>query len=120
MEEIDELERDMERPGYVPNTVQWRLLEEVTPLVQGEESLQEARKATEALSPGAETKLDWTTSEDTAEDVPSCPLRYDDALDCSLVDLSVLAGLMESKSAARRLLKQRGLYLNNCRVDGES
>lgn len=119
IQEINEMERDMKRPGYVPNTAQRRLAEEVTRFVHGEDGLQEALKATEALKPGAETKLDWKTIEGIAEDVPSCSLGYDDVLNCSLVDLSVLAGLMESKSAARRLLKQGGMYLNNCRVDGE-
>ncbi|KAK3412905.1 hypothetical protein EUGRSUZ_I01565, partial [Eucalyptus grandis] len=120
IEEINEIEKDMKRPGYVPNTAQRRLAEEVTRFVHGEDGLQEALKATEALRPGAETKLDWKTIEGIAEDVPSCSLNYDDVLNCSLVDLSVLAGLMESKSAARRLLKQGGMYLNNGRVDGES
>lgn len=120
LEEIDELEKDMKRPGYVPNTAQRRLAEEVTCFVHGEDGLNEAVKATEALRPGAETKLDWKTIEAIAEDVPSCSLAYDQVLNVSLVDLSVSAGLFESKSAARRLLKQGGVYLNNNRVDSES
>lgn len=120
LEEIDELEKDMKRPGYVPNTAQRRLAEEVTRFVHGEDGLNEAVKATEALRPGAETKLDWKTIEAIAEDVPSCSLAYDQVLNVSLVDLSVSAGLFESKSAARRLLKQGGVYLNNNRVDSES
>lgn len=120
LEEIDELEKDMKRPGYVPNTAQQRLAEEVTRFVHGEDGLNEALKATEALRPGAETKLDWKTIEAIAEDVPSCSLAYDQILNVSLVDLSVSAGLFESKSAARRLLKQGGVYLNNNRVDSES
>lgn len=120
LEEIDELEKDMKRPGYVPNTAQRRLAEEVTHFVHGEDGLNEAVKATEALRPGAETKLDWKTIEAIAEDVPSCSLAYDQVLNVSLVDLSVSAGLFESKSAARRLLKQGGVYLNNNRVDSES
>lgn len=120
LEEIDELEKDMKRPGYVPNTAQQRLAEEVTRFVHGEDGLNEAVKATEALRPGAETKLDWKTIEAIAEDVPSYSLAYDQVLNVSLVDLSVSAGLFESKSAARRLLKQGGVYLNNNRVDSES
>lgn len=120
LEEIDELEKDMKRPGYVPNTAQRRLAEEVTRFVHGEDGLNEAVKATEALRPGAETKLDWKTIEAIAEDVPSCSFAYDQVLNVSLVDLSVSAGLFESKSAARRLLKQGGVYLNNNRVDSES
>ncbi|XP_059646537.1 tyrosine--tRNA ligase, chloroplastic/mitochondrial [Cornus florida] len=119
MEEIGELEMEMQRPDYVPNTAQRRLAEEVTRFVHGEEGLEEALKATEALRPGAETRLDWKTIEGIAEDVPSCSMPYDQVLNLSLVDLSVSTGLLESKSAARRLLKQGGLYLNNSRVDGE-
>lgn len=120
LEEIEELERQMKSPGYAPNTAQRRLAEEVTRFVHGEEGLQEALKATEALRPGAETKLDWKTIERIADDVPSCTLAYDQVLNLSIVDISVSSGLLESKSAARRMLKQGGLYLNNCRVDSES
>ncbi|RDX61041.1 Tyrosine--tRNA ligase, chloroplastic/mitochondrial, partial [Mucuna pruriens] len=120
IEEIVDLEGEMVKPGYVPNTAQRRLAEEVTRFVHGEDGLAEALKATEALRPGSETKLDWETIEGIAEDVPSCSLAYDEVLNLSLVDLTVSSGLFESKSAARRLLKQGGLYLNNSRVDSES
>lgn len=120
MGEIDELEREMKRPGYVPNTAQRKLAEQVTLFVHGEDGVNDALKATEALRPGAETKLDWKTIEGIAEDVPSCSLAYDQVLNLSLVDLSVSSGLLESKSAARRMLKQGGLYLNNSRVDSET
>ncbi|KAL0296758.1 UNVERIFIED_CONTAM: Tyrosine--tRNA ligase, chloroplastic/mitochondrial [Sesamum radiatum] len=110
----------MRSPGYVPNTAQRRLAEEVTRFVHGEEGLEEALKATQALRPGAETKLDWKTIETIAEDVPSISLQQDQVLNLSLLDLSVCTGLLESKSAARRLLKQGGLYLNNNRIDSEA
>lgn len=119
LEEIDSLEEDMKKPGYIPNTVQKRLAEEVTRFVHGEEGLKEALKATEALRPGAETKLDAKTIEGIAKDVPSCTLAYDKVLNCTLVDLAVSTGLMATKSAVKRLLKQGGLYLNNARVDIE-
>ncbi|KAG9442518.1 hypothetical protein H6P81_018372 [Aristolochia fimbriata] len=117
--EIDKLEQEMKQPAYVPNSVQKRLAEEVTRFVHGEEGLREALKATEALRPGAETKLDWQTIEGIAEDVPSCTIAYNQVVDASVVELSVLTGLFGSKSAARRMLKQGGLYLNNVRIDAE-
>ncbi|KAK7321415.1 hypothetical protein VNO77_32039 [Canavalia gladiata] len=120
MEDIAALEGEMMKPGYVPNTAQRKLAEEVTRFVHGEEGLAEALKATEALRPGSETKLDWKTIEGVAEGLPSCSLAYDEVLNLSLVDLSVSSGLFESKSAARRLLKQGGVYLNNNRVDSEN
>ncbi|KAJ4785913.1 Tyrosine--tRNA ligase [Rhynchospora pubera] len=119
IEEIDALEQDMKKPGYIPNTVQKILAEEVTRFVHGEEGLMEALNATEALRPGAETELDAKTIEGIAKDVPSCTLAYDKVLNCTLIDLAVLTGLMASKSAVRRLLKQGGLYLNNVRIDAE-
>ncbi|KAL5710979.1 tyrosine--tRNA ligase [Ranunculus cassubicifolius] len=122
MEEIKVLEESMKKPGYVPNSAQKRLAEEVTRFVHGEEGLLEALKATEALRPGAETKLDWKTIEGIAEDIPSCSLSYDQVLNAALVDLCVSTGLLDSKSAARRLVKQGGLYLNNIKVasDGKT
>ncbi|XP_072995605.1 tyrosine--tRNA ligase, chloroplastic/mitochondrial [Typha latifolia] len=119
MEEIQELEEGMKRPGYIPNTVQRKLAEEVTRFVHGEEGLSEALKATEALRPGAETQLNSNVFEAIAEDVPSCTLAYGQVLNSSLVDLSVSIGLLSSKSAVRRLMKQGGLYMNNKRVDVE-
>ena len=111
----------MYSPEYVPNTAQWRLAEEVTRFVHGQQGLDEALKATEALRPGGtETRLDSETIDWIAGDVPSCSMPYNQVLNTSLVDLSVSTGLMETKSAARRLLKRGGLYLNNSRVDSEA
>ncbi|CAI9117663.1 OLC1v1019110C2 [Oldenlandia corymbosa var. corymbosa] len=120
MEEIAQLKRDMVTPGYIPNTAQRKLAEEVTRFVHGQEGLEEALLATEALRPGAATKLDAKMIEGIGEDVPSCSLQYHEVLDLSLLDLSVSTGLLESKSAARRLLKQGGLYLNNNRIDNDA
>ncbi|KAL6883246.1 hypothetical protein ACP4OV_010660 [Aristida adscensionis] len=119
LDEIQELEESMQKPGYVPNTVQRRLAEEVTRFVHGDEGLVEALKATEALRPGAQTQLDSQTIEGIADDVPSCSLAYDQVLKSPLVDLAVSTGLLASKSAVKRLIKQGGLYLNNMRIDSE-
>jgi tyrosyl-tRNA synthetase len=119
LDEIQELENSMKKPGYVPNTVQKRLAEEVTRFVHGEEGLEEALKATEALRPGSQTQLDAQTIEGIADDVPSCSLAYDQVFKSPLVDLAVSTGLLTSKSAVKRLIKQGGLYLNNVRIDSE-
>ncbi|GMH16526.1 hypothetical protein Nepgr_018367 [Nepenthes gracilis] len=119
IEEIEEIERKMKSPGYLPNSAQQRLAEEVTRFVHGEQGLDDALKATEALKPGTDTLLDSKTIEGISEDVPSCSLAFKEVLNLPLIDLSVSAGLLESKSAARRLLKQGGLYLNNSRIDNE-
>ncbi|CAN8269756.1 unnamed protein product [Cochlearia groenlandica] len=120
LDEVKILEDQMKEPGYVPNTAQMKLAEEVTRFVHGEEGLKEAIKATEALRPGAETKLDWNLIERISEDIPSCSLPIDKVSGVSIVDVSVSSGLFESKSAARRMLKQGGVYMNNERVDDEN
>ncbi|XP_047308294.1 tyrosine--tRNA ligase, chloroplastic/mitochondrial-like [Impatiens glandulifera] len=119
LEEIAEMEIEMGKTDYLVNSIQKRLAEEVTRFVHGEEGLEQAMKATEVMRPGSGTKLDWKTIEQIAGDVPSCTLCHDKVMNLSLMELSVTTGLMESKSAARRLLKQGGLYLNNCRIDDE-
>ncbi|KAG8385036.1 hypothetical protein BUALT_Bualt04G0181100 [Buddleja alternifolia] len=120
IDEISHIHMEMQGPAYVPNTAQRRLAEEVTRFVHGQQGLDEALKATQALKPGAETNLDWETIETIAEDVPSFSLPQHQVLNLSLLDLTVATGLLDSKSAARRLLKQGGLYLNNKRVDSEA
>lgn len=119
LEVVEEIAKVMKSPGYVPNSAQRQLAEEVTRFVHGQDGLYEAVKATEALRPGAETALDWRAIDAIAQDIPSCSFSYNEVLNSSLVDLSVLSGLFETKSAARRLLKQGGVYLNNNRVDND-
>ncbi|CAK9227040.1 unnamed protein product [Sphagnum troendelagicum] len=119
LEEIQSLEATMGKEGYVPNSVQRRLAEEVTLFVHGEEGLTEALNATQALAPGGATQLDWKTLEAITEDVPSCYVAQASLLGSSLVDLCVSTGLLQSKTAVRRMIKQGGLYLNNEKVEDE-
>ncbi|CAM6095537.1 unnamed protein product [Calypogeia fissa] len=122
VDEIQAIEEAMGKPGYSPNSAQRRLAEEVTRFVHGEEALEVAQRATQALAPGASTKLDAKVLESIAEDIPSCSLPRAEVLGLSVVDLCVKTELQASKAAARRLIKQGGLYLNNGKVvdDGQT
>ncbi|KAJ7549988.1 hypothetical protein O6H91_07G077500 [Diphasiastrum complanatum] len=117
--EINKIEEAMGSSEYVPNTAQKKLAEEVTRFVHGEEGLADALKATEALTPGADTPLDWQAIEAIAQDVPSSHLPLETVVGSALVDVCVTAGLFPSKGAVRRLIKQGGLYLNNEKVEDE-
>jgi tyrosyl-tRNA synthetase len=55
LDEVSQLEASMKAPGYVPNSAQRRLAEEVTRFVHGEEGLQQAIKATEVGGGGHST-----------------------------------------------------------------
>ncbi|MCO5561945.1 hypothetical protein L7F22_015571 [Adiantum nelumboides] len=119
LQEIEELERAMGAPGYSPNSAQRKLAEEVTRFVHGEEGLEEAVRATTALAPGGTTRLDWRSMEVIAADLPSFSTSLFSIQGALLVDLCVSSGLAASKGAARRLIKQGGLYLNNVKVEDE-
>ncbi|KXZ43833.1 hypothetical protein GPECTOR_79g112 [Gonium pectorale] len=119
LEEIAALEAAMAAPGYVPNTAQRRLAEEVTRFVHGEEGLAQALKATEALKPGAATQLDAATLEEVAGDAPSATLSRGSVAGATLADVMAAVKLQPSKSAARKLIKGGGVYLNNQKVTEE-
>ncbi len=95
----------MQQSDYVANTAQRRLAEEVTRFVHGEEGLQQALKATEALAPGADTALDADTLEAIAGDAPSATLPRDVVVGVPLVDLVARVELQPSKAAVKRLIK---------------
>eukprot|EP00252_Welwitschia_mirabilis_P006036 TRINITY_DN1671_c0_g1_i1.p1 TRINITY_DN1671_c0_g1~~TRINITY_DN1671_c0_g1_i1.p1 ORF type:complete len:497 (+),score=96.88 TRINITY_DN1671_c0_g1_i1:118-1608(+) len=119
LEEIEELEREMKKPGYVPNSIQRRLAEEVTRFVHGEEGLQEALRATEALAPGSKTSLDWKMLSVMANEVPSLSLSSEEVLNRPVTELCAKGGLLPTKAAVKRLIRQGGLYMNNERVESE-
>jgi tyrosyl-tRNA synthetase len=88
--------------------------------VHGEEGLQQALKATEALKPGAATQLDASTLEAIAGDAPSCTLPQEQVAGVSLVDVMVASGMLPSKGEVRRMIKGGGVYLNNARVTDQA
>jgi len=99
---------------------QKRLAEEVTRMVHGEEALQNALRASEAIFGGDVTGLDDATLEDVFSEVPSAEFpRAILGEDKLLLDVLTDAGVFGSKGEARRMIQSGGLYLNNRRVDSD-
>lgn len=117
MDEIRILEKQMQESEYLPNTAQKRLASEVTRLVHGEEALQVALKVTEAAAPGQEAALDAMSLDILAQDMSSSILNLEDVIGSDLINLLVKVELVKSKSEAKRLLENRGIYLNNERIE---
>jgi tyrosyl-tRNA synthetase len=126
--EVEQIESAMRQNGYVPNTAQRRLAEEVTRFVHGDEGLAQALRATEALRPGGGGEggggggagaLDAATLEAIAGDAPTAELARVDLVSRPVVDVVVAAGLLKSKGEARRMVKNGGVYVNNVKVAGE-
>lgn len=120
MEEIRSYEAMMARSDYVPNTAQKRLAEEITKLVHGENGLDIALKVTQGAAPGSDTKLDADTLDAISHDMPHFQLASSDVIDQKIIDLIVRVGLQASKSDARRLIRNGGVYLNNQKIEDEN
>ena len=97
---------------------QKRLAEEVTRTVHGESNLRKAIQASQVLFGGEIEDLSASDVLDIFAEVPSSEVARDaftvDGV--SLVDLVITCGFATSKGAARRLIEDGGIYINNRRV----
>jgi len=116
-EDIEALEQAVAtRPAA--REAQRALAEDLTRMVHGEQELARVVAASRALfGQGTLAELDERTLESALAEVPRATVP---ALGGSIVDLLAASGLVESKSAARRTVKEGGAYLNNQKVTDES
>jgi tyrosyl-tRNA synthetase len=112
-DEIQELDHATEtRPEA--RAAQKALAEHLTALVHGEEAMDGARSAADALFSGRVASLDEFTLLDVLLDAPQGEVAR---LDGMLVrDALVTTGLCASQSEARRAIQQGGAYVNDERV----
>ncbi len=115
-EEIDELEKAVaERPAA--REAQRALAEDLTTLVHGSDELARVIAASRALfGQGSLAELDARTLESALAEVPKAVVP---TLGAPYVELLAQSGLVESKSAARRAVKEGGAYLNNTKIADE-
>jgi tyrosyl-tRNA synthetase len=116
-EEIEALEKSAsERPAA--REAQRALAEEFTTLLHGAEECAAVIAASGALfGQGSLEGLPERTLAAALAEVPGATIP---ALGASYVDLLADSGLVESKSAARRAVKEGGAYLNNVRITDEA
>ncbi|MFC5824554.1 tyrosine--tRNA ligase [Nonomuraea insulae] len=116
-EEIEALEKAVaERP--FAREAQRTLAEDLTELLHGADELAAVVAASKALfGQGSLEELPASTLEAALAEVPKAVVP---ALGASFVDLLADSGLVESKSAARRAVKEGGAYLNNRKITDES
>ncbi|GAA1368119.1 tyrosine--tRNA ligase [Streptomyces beijiangensis] len=114
-EEIEELEKlTEERPQA--RAAQRALAEELTTMVHGAEQCAAVTAASKALfGQGELAELDEATLAAALSELPHAKV---DGL-IPVVDLLVETGLVASKSAGRRAVKEGGAYVNNVKVAGE-
>ncbi|MGW3961722.1 tyrosine--tRNA ligase [Amycolatopsis sp. NPDC005003] len=116
-EEIAALAEDTEQRPHL-RAAQKRLAEEFTTLVHGEEQTRQVINASQALFGRGELgDLDERTLDAAMAEVPNG--KVDPSGEPTIVDLLLAGGLVDSKGAARRTLKEGGAYVNNVKVVDE-
>jgi tyrosyl-tRNA synthetase len=115
--EIAELEQlTAEKPQL--RAAQRKLAEELTTLVHGEEQMRQVTLASQALfGRGELADLDESTLDAVMAEVPTGEVRLSD--EPAIVDLLLAPGLVDSKGAARRTVKEGGAYVNNVKIADE-
>jgi tyrosyl-tRNA synthetase len=117
-EEIKELEKSHnENPGL--REAHRALARELTSLVHTEETTQRVEAAARALfGQGELSELDEVTLASALAELPRTTISATQEIP-TWVDLLVATGVVDSKSAARRIVKEGGAYLNNQKISGE-
>ena len=117
-EEIAELEKSHnENPGL--REAHRALARELTSLVHSEETTQRVEAAARALfGQGELSELDEATLASALAELPRTTVSSKEEIP-TWVDLLAATGVVDSKSAARRIVKEGGAYLNNVKISGE-
>jgi len=115
--EIDELAQlTADKPQL--RAAQRKLAEELTTLVHGREQTRQVVAASQALfGRGDLAELDSSTLAAAMAEVPTGEVRLSD--EPTVIELLLAAGLVDSKGAARRTVKEGGAYVNNVKVADE-
>ncbi|MDJ0651777.1 MAG: tyrosine--tRNA ligase [Simkaniaceae bacterium] len=120
LDEIETFEKEMQSGGFIPNAAQKKLAEEVTRYIHGEDGLRIALKVTEAAAPGSKATLDPEVLEEIAKDMPHILMKTQDVIDQTYADIAAKSGFLTSKAEGNRMIKNKGAYLNNEKVDDPS
>jgi len=116
--EITELEKShKENPGL--REAHRALARELTSLVHSEETTERVEAAARALfGQGELSELDEATLASALAELPRTTVSSSEEIP-TWVDLLAATGVVDSKSAARRIVKEGGAYLNNVKISGE-
>lgn len=115
-EEIVAIEEKMHAGSEGPNWAQQILAKTLTQFVHGEKGLQKALEITESFKPG-KRELDVAQLKRMEDDLPSFDVNKQDFLKLTIIDLLCSTGMLESKGAARKMITNGGVSLNNKKIE---
>ena len=117
-DEIAELAQLTEEKPFL-RAGQRKLAGDLTTLVHGKAQTEQVVAASQALfGKGELAGLEAATLDAAMAEVPSGEVRLTDAP--TIIDLLLAAELVESKGAARRVVKEGGAYVNNAKVSDDT
>ena len=115
IDEILLLEQKHLKGELKPFDLQRVLAKELTTYVHGNEGLNEAVSATDAMGIGS-LELNMSGLKEALSSLPTVSLLKNEVVGISYLDLLCKSGLLSSKGEGRRLIKNNGAYLNKVRV----
>lgn len=105
---VDEVLRLSELKGEQINEAKKVLAFEVTKLVHGETEAEKAQSAAEML---------FGNNKSLSADMPTTYLQRGELSSCNILDLLILTGIAASKGEGRRLIEQKGIFVNDERIE---
>ena len=121
MKDRKEIERLIETVNTNPGAreAHRELAREMTTLIHGADMAKKVEEAAKALfGQGEISGLDLATLDSALSQLPKTQVKKGDPFP-TWVDLLAATGVVDSKSAARRIVKEGGAYLNNKKVENE-
>jgi len=121
MKDRTEIERLIETVKVNPGAreAHRELAREMTAMIHGQQMAKSVEEAAKALfGQGEIAELDLKTLDSALSQLPKTTIKNGDPYP-SWVDLLAATGVVDSKSAARRIVKEGGGYLNNKKVESE-
>ena len=121
MKDRTEIERLIETVKVNPGAreAHRELAREMTAMIHGQQMAKSVEEAAKALfGQGEIADLDLKTLDSALSQLPKTTIKKGEPYP-SWVDLLAATGVVESKSAARRIVKEGGGYLNNKKVESE-
>ena len=121
MKDRKEIERLIETVNTNPGAreAHRELAREMTSLIHGADMAKKVEEAAKALfGQGEISELDLATLDSALSQLPKTQVKKGEDFP-TWVDLLAATGVVDSKSAARRIVKEGGAYLNNKKVESE-
>lgn len=108
---VDEIKKMEHVQGAELNELKKVLADEITTIIHGKSSLVAIHEAVEVAFGGKSLDLSKT------QGMPTYKISKSELSEISIVELAVKTGMCESKSDAKRLLRGRGVYVNDQSID---